>query len=341
MMRHADGSSAGKSSVKLIDTVLKHRFSESICFLCGASIVPGRDTVEHVIPKWVQGKFDLWNLRVDLLNKTSIRYKDLVVPCCRECNNVHLAKVEHAVGARMFSGVQAVRSMDRIVLMQWLLKIFFGLLYREIFLPIDRAKPGNGTIVTAEDMEQFQMLHYMLQSVRVPMTFSTFDSDVPASIFIFELKEPKEFRFDYKDDVVHRCMSLRLGRVGILVAFDMGAQVIEGAEFFPRYFKRVLHPIQFDELAANLFAKARQLLVNPAIMFVESPKAVSFNVMPFTSSPFARLFGDLTCDDVGEYLWRFTRLPRAIVLPEPGRRITFLSDGDGSFRDIPIDAMDE
>lgn len=321
----------------LFDGVVRHQFAENICFLCGAKVVAGEDTVEHVIPKWVQGRFDLWNVSIHLLNGTLIRYRDLVIPCCPKCNNEHLARVEQQVSQCMLAGPQAVRAMDRIVLMQWLLKIFFGFLYREIFLPRNRAKPGEGTIVTAEDMEQFQLLHYMLQSVRVPMRFSAFGSDIPASIFVFEVKEPEQFKFDYKDDIIHRCMCFRIGRVGILVAFDMGAQTVEGAEFFPKYYERVLHPVQFDELAANLFAKACKFEITPKVMFVESLAGISFNVLPLTASPDRTIFGGMTPDAVGEILSRFARLPLEIVVPKPGCRITFLTTDDGLFRDIPID----
>lgn len=317
--------------------VLQHRFAPNICFLCGTEFVAGEDTVEHVVPKWVQGRFDLWNVRIQLQNGTLIRYRDLVIPCCPTCNNEHLARIEQQVSQCVLAGPQAVRAMDRIVLMQWLLKIFFGFLYREIFLPIKRARPDEGTIITAEDMEQFQLLHYMLQSVRVPMRFSAFGSDIPASIFVFEVKEPEQFKFDYKDDVTHRCMCFRLGRVGILVAFDMGAQTTEGAEFFPKYYESALHPVQFDELAANLFAKARKFEITPKVMFVESPSGISFNVLPFTASPYKTIFGDMTPDDVGEILSRFARLPLEVVVPKPGHRITFLTTDDGLFRDIPID----
>jgi hypothetical protein len=232
--------------------------------------------------------------------------------------------------------------MDRVALMQWLLKIFFGFLYREIFLPVDRSKPADGMILSGEDMQQFQMLHYMLQSVRLPMTFSGFDSSVPASVFVFEVKdELGGFNFDYKDDVVNRCMCLRMGRVGILVAFDAGAQTVEGADYFPKYFRRALHPIQFDELAANLFAKARLLQVTPGIMMAETESSVSFTVMPFTCSPTGQVFADMTPEDVGEHLWRFTNLPREVVLPEAGRRITFLTNEHGDFRDMPVDGTDD
>jgi len=36
--------------------------SDDVCFLCGAS---GQDvTLEHVFPKWLQRRFDLWTQRI-------------------------------------------------------------------------------------------------------------------------------------------------------------------------------------------------------------------------------------------------------------------------------------
>ena len=321
--------------IRMFDGVRDHKFADNVCFLCGSNLIPGEDSVEHVVPKWLQHRFSLWDVRVHLLNGTAIQYKNLVIPCCKECNSYHLAKVEQQVCASVLAGPAAVMAMDRVVLAQWLLKIFFGFLYRELFLPLDRTRPHKDTIVSPDDMEQFQMLHYILQSARVPMTFRCLGSPVPASVFVFELKEPAErkFQFDYKDDVIHRCLQIRMGRVGILAAFDMGLQAVEGAGFFPKYFGRVLHPIQFSELAVNLFSKARKLEINPHLMFVETPGSVIVELMPPGRSPFA----PLRTAEQGEMLAHFTKLPIDVVMPVPDRRITFLEADDGSFRDIAID----
>lgn len=320
--------------IKLFDGVRDHAFADGVCFLCGTKMPVDAYTVEHVIPKWLQRKFALWDVRVHLLNGTQIPYRDLVIPCCSDCNNIHLSKIERQVRERVEAGPSEVMGMDRVVLSQWLLKIFFGFLYREIFLPLDRTRPGLGSIVAPADMEQFQFLHYILQSVRVPMEFDFFGSPVPASIFVFEVKEPSEsyLQFDYKDDVIHRCVQLRMGRIGVLAAFDMGFQAVEGAEFFPKYFGHALHPLQFNELAVNLFSKGRKLEINPTLIFSESPAGISIAVVPPGRSPFAPL---KTCEQ-GEMLAHFTGLPLDVVLPSPDRRITFLQTEDGAFRDIPI-----
>jgi len=322
--------------VSLFKGITDHSFSEDVCFLCGASICLAERSIEHVIPKWLQQRYDLWNVRVHLLNGTAIRYRDLVIPCCQRCNSIYLSNIEQEVGAAVSAGTEAVIRMDRVVLTQWLLKIFFGFLYRELFLPLDRRQANAETIVSPEDMEQFQMLHYILQSIRVPMQFDCIGSPVPGSIFIFELKEPAElrFQFHYRDDVVHRCLQIRMGKIGILAAFDVGFQAIEGSEFFPKYYGRLLHPIQFDELAANLFCRARVLAINPFLAFAESPRGVTMHVTPPGRSPFAAM----KTGDVARMLSHMTGLSLEIISPSPDRRITFLEHDDGSFRDLPIDA---
>jgi hypothetical protein len=318
----------------LFHAVRDHNFERDICFLCGDRA--GR-TVEHVIPKWLQRSFELWDQRIRLLNGTLIPYRALVVPCCGVCNGQHLASLEREVSERVDAGATAVRGMNRVRLAQWLLKVFYGFVYREVFLPSDRSRAESGTILSATDMENFQLLHYILQSIRIPMRFTGYSDDVPASIFVFELKEARERGFDYKDDVVHQCMALRIGRVGVLVAFDMGAQAVEGAEFFSRFFDHALHPLQFDELAANLFAKARSLSVVPKVMFSESPNGIRFDALPMCVSPFREIFEDLEMDTVADLLSRFSGLPRDVVSPRRGRRITFLTHADGTIRDIPIE----
>lgn len=60
--------------------------SRNHCFLCGTELHENNRSEEHVYPKWLQNKFNLWTQRLGLLNNTSILYKDLKVPCCKKCN---------------------------------------------------------------------------------------------------------------------------------------------------------------------------------------------------------------------------------------------------------------
>ena len=53
------------------------RFDNTQCFLCGEELDNGEDTKEHVIPKWLLHKFDLWDKTLVLLNRTRISYRYL------------------------------------------------------------------------------------------------------------------------------------------------------------------------------------------------------------------------------------------------------------------------
>lgn len=323
----------------LYEAVRRHDFSETICFLCGVRVENEEETREHVFPKWLLHHFDLWDTRITLLNGTEIPYRSLVIPCCKKCNNEHLSSIEEKVKAGFFGGAGKMRQVDRETLMLWILKIFFGLVYRELFLPLERKYPSKGTIVTPEDMEQFQLLHFMLQACRVPMRFSQIESDIPASIFVFDVKEPANalLRFDYKDDITFKTLYLRMGKVGVLVAFDMGAQTYEGYNFFPKYQSHSLHPLQFAELGANLFMKARKFNRDPKVMIAENDKSIDFQVVPIAGLSTRPVFECWGPEEMAEMLMYFLEYPREAVMPIEGRLATWLHKEDGSFWHSEVD----
>ena len=82
--------------------------NHSQCFLCGDELDETNSSKEHVIPKWVQSKFDLWNQTMILPNQTAITYKDLTVPCCKNCNNTILSQLENQIKSAVESGIDSL-----------------------------------------------------------------------------------------------------------------------------------------------------------------------------------------------------------------------------------------
>ena len=111
-----------------------------------------------------------------------------------------------------------------MVLFTWLGKIFYGLLHRELFLPLNRQQPTDGMIATDELIRHFSLHHLFLQNVRVPITFK---GDFPASLFVYETMSPSDRRFawDLRDNLHSLFISIRMGTVGLIgVLQDGGAQ---------------------------------------------------------------------------------------------------------------------
>jgi hypothetical protein len=80
------------------------RFAASNCFFCSAPLRSKGSSEDHVFPKWLQNRFKLWNQRLDLINTTSMPYRQLAIPCCKACNGVHLEKLEKIMQSAFESG---------------------------------------------------------------------------------------------------------------------------------------------------------------------------------------------------------------------------------------------
>jgi len=243
----------------------KQTFSENNCFLCGKNILE-EYSVEHIFPKWLQKDFLLWDQTIMLLNGSSIPYRNLTVPCCQDCNSKYLSKVEHIIQQGVREGFGKFITIDESIIFQWVGKIFYSLLYKELTLLHDRSNPAQGTINNEKYMENFSGLHGLLQSARFP---TKFNFNYPWSIFVFNVEHFGEERvFDYGDDTDRGSIKIRMGNIGIVACLiDFGSVKNATKEWFSCLRGKRIHPFQFEEIAAIVF------YLN--ILFDRNPKFVN------------------------------------------------------------------
>ena len=219
----------------------------------------------------------------------------------------------------------------------WLGKMFFGLLYKESLIPLDRRTPGRGTIVPKVLLSRFMSHHMLLQAARIAVNFIDF---FPASIFVYELQEPPEPRcaFNFGDNFRAMTISLQLGRVGILAALhDGGALEIGFGDYLARYRGLQLHPLQFLELTAMVVYKS--LLMNrvPKFIMVEQPDGLGVFQMPlagYTSKPMFDDWDNVMCARV---FAEISGVPLEHIHVPPQVR-TYLNgeDGQPTFLDLAL-----
>lgn len=314
-----------------------HSFSEDRCFLCGATLDETNRTNEHVFPRWLLEEFDLWDQRITLLNQTSIPYRQLVIPCCSSCNGQVLRPIEDQVLAGYRAGHEALAALDRTTLFLWLAKIFYGLLFREMFLPFDRADHSRGPIVPAELVARYTMHHLLLQAARGLVEWS----DFPASIYAFRCQQSQDKRrnFDFGDNPPTMALGIRMGHTALfallqdfgalqdsltLVKFEVAAQL-------------ELHPWQFREVLANgiyagwLFNRTPKMLVAGA-----EGGRLSVLLAPLGGFSGAPLFDEFDRVSFVPLLAHTMGLGIEDVASEKGIR-TWLQDDAGNPLHIPID----
>src|SRR5258705_11763329 len=120
------------SPSKLLKPVLEHPYAPDVCFICASPLSTDTATAEHVVPKWIQDRFELRNQRITLVNGTTIPYRQLTVPCCFDCNNRVLSPLENRISAAFSQGFDAVANLPRIDVFRWIAKIFLGMQFKEL-----------------------------------------------------------------------------------------------------------------------------------------------------------------------------------------------------------------
>ena len=305
------------------------------CFLCGTSLTAADvNSAEHVLPKWLQHRFNLWNEELVLTNRTSIPYRQATIPCCTACNNGSLGNLESEISAAFSAGPAAVRAVPEIRLFQWCCKMFYGLFYREHFLAADRRNPTAGPIIPQDLLHGIGMLWHFLQSVRKPFVFDGF---VPWSIFVVETiayGNPAA-DFDYYDSLLvsgrrgtrHTLgFAIRASNVGVIcVLADNGAQKEHLHDEVDK-FDFPMHPAQFIQLTSLVFIKASVLTYVPhyrwndidgkTVMQWVDPD-VTFHWDDWDMPAFEAMYG--------EFLTRAGITPETVQTPD-GRLPEFLFD---------------
>jgi hypothetical protein len=318
----------------LFSAVTLRKFGRSTCFLCGKRLGSNNRSEEHIIPRWVQERFNIWNQRLTLLNDTDILYRQLKIPCCYECNNKHLQPIEVSVSKAVEKGYEAVANLDRNALFIWLGKIYYGILYKELFLAFDRSKSSKSSITDPDLLREYQMHHYFLQSVRVPMEFEQF---FPASIFVFEIQMPSEpeYQWDFRDGLFNMFIGCRMGNVGLIsVLQDGGAQ--QKFEYKLEQYKKIaLHPVQFLEICALVYYKAFLFNRTPKYSIFELPdgtiKVVQLPLGGFSKKP---LFDEWEYEKYANTLAGLLGIPVESIFIPPDNVMTWLHEEDGRIKHL-------
>jgi hypothetical protein len=300
-------------------------FSDTQCFLCGQDLGEAKSR-EHVFPKWLLYRLDLWDKTITLLNRTTIPYRYLTVPCCPACNSEHLARLEEAIEFAFRKGPKQVIQTDKLLLYQWMGKIFYGLLYRELSLAADRSDPDSETITSTEMMEDYRALHGFLQSIRIPITFENF---FPGSVFVFEIEcAPGLGSFDYSDNPIGMTFCIRVGNTGVIACLKDDGLVLESFSELYRALDGVkLHPIQFDELCAAIFYKAFSMIRSSKYMSVTAPGAppIVVKIPGFSQAPWFEEWKDEIFARFLESFWSKYGITFDEIFVPPNSVRTYLS----------------
>jgi hypothetical protein len=321
----------------LFKEISERKFDSSSCFLCGCKLNSTNNSDEHVFPKWLQNEFNLQNKTLQILNTSTINYKTLKIPCCKKCNNEYLNKIEIKIKKAYGQGFTEFKKVDHMTIYLWICKIYFGILYKEMFLLLNRKDPTQGTIITDQYIESLLMIYLFLQEVRDRHNCMNF---FPGSIFLVEMQndDSEMMRWDFKDRITTHFISLRMKNIGIIAVLgDIGTT--KEITTINDFYKIPLHPIQFNELCAIIFYRSLLLNRNPFFRStqVNGSDKVETYVSPIQGFSQKPIFDEWDNDVYKEILSVFTGYPLDKLLSYKDMVMTWIRNKNGEINFIPIE----
>jgi hypothetical protein len=297
------------------------------CFLCGNSITDSHYTLEHVVATWVQRRYNLWDQRLTLLNGTQIPYRQLTIPCCDDCNRNRLGPMEDSLSQTVEVSQNAVKALPRKVLLLWLSKIFFGILYKEMFLLLDRSSASRQTIITPDFLRRYRTQRLFLQQAREKVRLVDFS---PGSLFVFPAQPlpRKEMEWDLCDEVDAQFIACRVGHVALFAMLGDGGAQQELEDEYDDIKDMPLHPIQFLELCARFAYRAKLATRTPKYFtFQGTPHEV--HQMPLGGYSLKPLFEEGNAEEYASCLHHYTDIPFDSLFEPPDKVLTWLRKPTG------------
>lgn len=185
--------------------------NEDTCFVCGRRAA----TIEHLIPKWLQHRFNLWDQKLQIPNGTTVAYRQLQIPACARCNNEVFSRLE-----KQIESGQA----DDATIWRWMNKIHYGLCYKDKVFDWDRRHPGVKIDDVVNPDDPFERDRHVLHCVSGDFRA---EPDPFGSVFTFHFAEEQPFMMAH--NAISRSLAISLGPVGY-VAFVVDGQALRRDE---------------------------------------------------------------------------------------------------------------
>ncbi len=263
------------------------------CFICGDS--PSKTTFnkEHILPKWILKKYDLFSRTITLPNETGFRYDQYVVPCCQQCNTLMGEKIEQPVRNLIDQGFYAVQKHIEEngywLFFIWLNIIFLKTHLKDKNLKLYRnSRQGSGMISDSYFWEELHHIHCIARSF---YTGCHLDFNVMGSFLTLEAKiEDYYEKFDYTDLYHGRSVLLRLNDICFIsILNDSCASQFRFSNSlnFQKLMSFAWSPIQLREILAHLNFINQNLKYRPKFATIFDSRQNLFRIVAVHSDKIA------------------------------------------------------
>ena len=235
------------------------------CFICGAWPGEREFNDEHIVPKWILRRYDLFNRGITLPTGEHRKYAGYKVPCCEPCNTLLGREIETPVSKLLDGDPSTVlaRLQDdraRELLFVWICLLFLKVHLKDAQVPVHRDR-RRGEARIGDDYD-WTDLHHVHQVARSPFTRASVMPEVIGSLQVFEIAlTTTEGDYDYMDFTDAQTVLVRVGGLGIVATLNDSTAAESAWSERLGVIQGPINDLQLREVAA-MFAQANRDLVH-------------------------------------------------------------------------------
>ncbi|ABG60744.1 hypothetical protein [Cytophaga hutchinsonii] len=314
-------------AIQIYNPFEEMHFDMHTCFLTGETLQADTEPVS-IFPEWVLKRYNLSDQTFKMLDEgTRIQYKNLKVPYSKAVIEQAMNPLEAEIEKAFCAGYDEVVKIPEERLFQWMAKLMIGVLFEDLRIAQKKLAAQNDILHVSSFLKaRFQKLHWMLQSLVLPMEFKGLK---PWSIRVFRVKYSKDV-FHYKDETNNLNFSLGMNDFGIVACLQDNGEVGKKLnELTDRIGDKTLHPIQFEELCAR-FIYSNYLLTSYATYNVLlTDEKVTVESIPLSAKNNTPLFDHWDDNMYGQVLanyWKPWGLTMKEIIMFPNPPISFIEN---------------
>lgn len=187
----------------------------SRCVMCRNLLTKDTKSAEHIYPKWLQNQFHLWDKKLTLPNGSQIPYRQLTVPCCKECNGGLMADWEKQIQTAVEQGYDSFISLKEEVVVWWIYKLYYSKLIKELSIKSDIKNPHSDTMFTEMLLKEYSPIYFYMCEL---LKGTKFNDPKPYELYIYRTSQ--SHAFDYVDDISRHVVYLQMNDILIVCALD-------------------------------------------------------------------------------------------------------------------------
>lgn len=343
-------------SLGTIRTVLAELPTRGSCPLCGIRLSQDNRSDEHIFAEWLQERFGLGNLKLNIPNYLDKFYRTVRIDICRRCNNEIFSRIEGQVRNALFESTtraEFLQHVSDVTVVRWLCKILllnsvksnWNSDYRQL-------KEGRTASILPDDtVKGLSSVRLFLRALIEDKHFQCLFpiSGTPylaqrafASTYYLEVDQRDNARygaFDFLDLPMIPAAYVRLGHICIIMILDGGLHnKYRGHLVFP-FYDHKLHPLQTLELFGRVIYDTLLLgeEFGPVEYFYKDVSRIYFMKFAVPFEPFPYRVEEYSEEHLSQVVSRLTmENPEELFDRSLGQMRTKLYGPDGEIWTYPV-----